>query len=100
MREQNLESKLVEHVDESWWNETIRLYVAQSDATNVIETCLTDNKLSAQTLTLAVECLEEGREVKRRGKAEALQHFGRVAPHALLGRTQRAIAESKRRPPR
>jgi hypothetical protein len=31
---------------------------------------------------------------------DGLGPCGRVAPHALLGRTQSAIARSKRRPPR
>ena len=38
--DQKLENELIKWVDNSWWHETIRLYAAQSDATNVIKACL------------------------------------------------------------
>lgn len=62
-RDQKLEDELVQHVQDSWWHETIRLYAAQSDATNVVKACLSLKKPSVVALTLAMECLEEAREV-------------------------------------
>lgn len=64
VRDQKLESELVRHVEDSWWHETIRLYSAQADATNIIKACLTRKKPSVVALTLAMECLDEAREVK------------------------------------
>lgn len=62
--DQTLEKELVKHVENSWWHETIRLYAAQSDATNVIKACLARRLPSVPALTLAMECLEEAREVR------------------------------------
>lgn len=62
--DQKLENELVKWVDNSWWHETIRLYAAQSDATNVIKACLARRLPSVPALTLAMECLEEAREVR------------------------------------
>ena len=62
--DQKLENELVRWVDNSWWHETIRLYAAQSDATNVIKACLARRRPSVPALTLAMECLEEAREVR------------------------------------
>ena len=64
VRDQKLEKALIRHVKDSWWHETIRLYAAQSDATNVVKACLSLKKPSVPALTLAMECLEEAREVK------------------------------------
>lgn len=62
--DQQLEKELVKHVENSWWHETIRLYAAQSDATNIIKACLSRRLPSVPALTLAMECLEEAREVR------------------------------------
>jgi hypothetical protein len=62
IKEHGLEGHLITQLNNSWWHETIRLYVAQSDATAIIEACLQHS--SVNTLTLAVECLEEAREVQ------------------------------------
>ena len=48
-------------VNESWWHETLRLYVAQSDATRLLEACLDSNNVTS--LTLATDLLEEAREL-------------------------------------
>jgi hypothetical protein len=63
-REQRLEHDLVTKVEDSWWRETTLLYVAQADATPVIEACLAGDPPSILGLTLAIECLEEAREVQ------------------------------------
>jgi energy-coupling factor transporter ATP-binding protein EcfA2 len=64
VQESVLENDLVTRVDDSWWHETIRLYVAQTDATPVIAACLADDPPSVPALTLAIECIEEARGVQ------------------------------------
>lgn len=59
--ESRLEKELLKQVQNSWWHETIRLYCAQTDASNVIESCLHSSNASA--LSLAIECMDEAREV-------------------------------------
>ncbi|EIJ43566.1 putative NTPase (NACHT family) [Beggiatoa alba B18LD] len=49
-------------VHRSWWQETLRLYVAQGDATPVVKACLENASLAA--MTLAAHCLEEARELE------------------------------------
>jgi hypothetical protein len=63
LQEQHLEQELLTHIEESWWHETIRLYCAQADATPIIRVCLTQTFLSLEALTLAIECVEEARNV-------------------------------------
>jgi hypothetical protein len=59
--ETRLEDNLIEKVSNSWWLETIRLYCAQEDASQVISACL--NSPNATALSLAIECMDEAREV-------------------------------------
>ncbi|MBV9927629.1 MAG: NACHT domain-containing protein [Acidobacteria bacterium] len=44
-------------VGDSWWHETLRLYAAQGDATQLVRACLEVDDLLA--LTLAADCLRE-----------------------------------------
>jgi energy-coupling factor transporter ATP-binding protein EcfA2 len=48
-------------VQDSWWSETLRLYAAQGDASELVKACLAVNR--APSLTLAAECLEEARSI-------------------------------------
>ena len=64
LKDQQLEQVLLDHVNDAWWHETIRLYAAQSDATNIIRACVLRETASIPALTLAVECLEEALEVE------------------------------------
>jgi hypothetical protein len=50
-----------EMVGDSWWHETLLLYAAQGDATPLVKACLEID--SIPTLTLAVGCLDEAREL-------------------------------------
>jgi len=61
VKETNDESILLSNINQSWWQETIRLYAAQSDATNLIEAAL--NLASINSLSLAYDCVEEGGRV-------------------------------------
>ncbi|MGK7897970.1 MAG: NACHT domain-containing protein, partial [Xenococcus sp. (in: cyanobacteria)] len=59
LRQDNL---LMGNIQDPWWAETIRLYAAQSDASNLITTALSVNTVSA--LKLALDCQEEGSRIK------------------------------------
>ena len=61
--DQREEKVMLKKVEDSWWHEAIRLYAAQADATNIIKACLARRHPSVKALTLAMECLEEAREV-------------------------------------
>ena len=63
IKEHQLEKVLLEHVEDAWWHETIRIYAAQSNATNIIRACVMRESTSIPALTLAVECLDEALEV-------------------------------------
>ncbi len=64
IKEQRLEKVLLEQVEDAWWHETIRLYAAQANATNIIRACVMREPTSIPALTLAVECLDEAFEVE------------------------------------
>lgn len=49
-------------LDDSWWAETIRLYAAQGDATNLIEAAIA--KPTVKSLSLAFDCLQEAAKVE------------------------------------
>ena len=61
IKDSNLENILINNLNNSWWHETIRLYVAQSDATNIIRAAL--NNPTVDSMALAYDCLEEGLSV-------------------------------------
>ncbi len=63
IRDHKLEKTLAQHVGESWWHESIRLYSAQADATPIVIACLASNRPSVLSLTLAIDCMEEAHEV-------------------------------------
>jgi energy-coupling factor transporter ATP-binding protein EcfA2 len=60
--ENRRENDLLNQVKNPWWHETIRLYCAQTDASNVISACLNSSDVTA--LSLAIECMDEAREVR------------------------------------
>lgn len=66
--EAGLENDLLKRINNSWWNETIRLYCAQTDASNMISTCLKSDNVNA--LSLAMECMDEAREVTPEVRAQ------------------------------
>ena len=61
VKEKNQEQLLIEKINSSWWHETIRLYAAGSDTTNLISAAL--EQPSVMSLTVAYDCLEEGKSV-------------------------------------
>lgn len=64
IREQRLEETLTTQVYNSWWHETIRLYCAQADASAIVAACLAGDLPSAPALALAIECVDEAKEVE------------------------------------
>lgn len=52
---------LTRAIEDPWWEETIRLYAAQNDASSLIWFALQKNSVNA--LSLAYDCLEEGLSV-------------------------------------
>jgi len=59
--EQRFQPNWKQLAGESWWRETLRLYAAQGDATNLVKACLQTDTVEA--LSLAVDCLEESRQL-------------------------------------
>lgn len=71
IKEANQELLLTRNIDDPWWEETICLYAAQSDASNLIWAALQKSTVGA--LTLAYECLEEGLSVGDRDVRKELE---------------------------
>ncbi|MCP4351968.1 MAG: TIR domain-containing protein [Desulfobacterales bacterium] len=71
IKEENLENELIKLVDDPWWAETIRLYAAQSNATALVRAAV--EKMTVQSLTLALDCVEEGLRVQQ-GVRKQLEH--------------------------
>src|SRR4028119_1352587 len=63
IKESNQENLLIGNIHQSWWAETIRLYAAQSNASNLIRTVLGMPSPSVEVVALAYDCLEEGLSV-------------------------------------
>lgn len=76
IKEMNQDTILIDNYYEPWWSETIRLYVAQADATNLIHEAL--NNQTVDALTLAFDCLEEclSVEIEVRRQLEAIIEEG------------------------
>lgn len=63
IKESNQENLLIRNINRSWWAETIRLYAAQSNASNLIRKVLGMPSPSVEVMALAYDCLEEGLSV-------------------------------------
>ncbi|MGM3309063.1 GUN4 domain-containing protein [Anabaena sp. WFMT] len=61
VKELQQEKILIDNFCNSWWAETIRLYAAQSDATNLIQAALQNQTVAS--LTLAYDCLKESKKI-------------------------------------
>jgi energy-coupling factor transporter ATP-binding protein EcfA2 len=75
-------------VAQSWWQETLRLYAAQTDATPIVRACLKEGSVLA--LTLAVDCLEEALELDKNVRAEVEQRL--IAGLEAEDKEQRQLA--------
>lgn len=63
IKESNQENLLIGNINLSWWAETIRLYAAQSNASNLIRAVLAMPSPSVEVMALAYDCLEESLSV-------------------------------------
>ena len=54
IKENSQESILIDNLKNSWWEETIRLYSAQTDATNIIQSALQKSDVTALKLALGL----------------------------------------------
>jgi energy-coupling factor transporter ATP-binding protein EcfA2 len=82
--ESRVEEVLLQQVNNPWWRETTRLYCAQTDASNVISACL--KSLTTTAFSLAIECMDEAREVdpKVREEYERVIERGAEDPDAEM----------------
>ena len=93
IRSKGLDSRLAERVHEPWWHETVRLYVAQTDATAIIEACLAKNPANTESLVLAIQCVEEAKKVDSASR----QRFQELLSNSVESpdaETRRPIAEA------
>lgn len=75
IKELNLESLLINNINESWWTETIRLYAAQSDASNLIRSVLNMPSPSLDVWAVTYDCLEESLKVDVNVRQELIQRL-------------------------
>ncbi len=73
IKESNQEFILIENINDSWWEETIRLYSAQTDATNLIESALKNPDVTC--LKLALDCCDEGLSINPQVKESLYQQI-------------------------
>ena len=62
IKESQQEQLLIDNFQESWWAETIRLYAAQGNASNLISQAI--EQPTVNSLILALDCLEESLKVE------------------------------------
>ncbi len=70
IREYHPDENLAEKVCDPWWHEVIRLYGAQGDASGILAACLSSGEPTLPDLSLAIDCLEEAREVDPEWRAK------------------------------
>jgi predicted NACHT family NTPase len=59
IQESNQEDLLIQNINNNWWTETIRLYAAKNDISNLILAAI--NNPNITSISLAMDCLEEGK---------------------------------------
>jgi predicted NACHT family NTPase len=64
VKEEGIEKALLRHCSETWWNETIRLYVAQADGSAVVSACIAQDRPPLEALLLATDCAREALELR------------------------------------
>lgn len=76
IRENNLGHELIEAVQQDWWHETALLYAANADATDIVVACLrAEGERQAELLALAVQCVEEARELSPEARSVVEQRL-------------------------
>jgi len=91
IRTRNLEETLLRQIGDSWWHETILLYVAGADASSVVRECLSKNTVNS--LSLAFDCALEAAELDEtlRASLDSLIEVG-LAHDADVGRRRLILA--------
>ncbi|MCW5319488.1 NACHT domain-containing protein [Nostoc sp. KVJ3] len=69
------EDLLIANINKSWWAETIRLYAAQNNATQLIRAVMEMNSPSLDVWVLAYDCLEECLVVDSNVKKELINRL-------------------------
>jgi energy-coupling factor transporter ATP-binding protein EcfA2 len=83
------EERLYPHLADPWWHETVRLYVAQTNATGVIQACMAlsaDSESPVAPLALAYQCLHEARDVEPRVREALDQRVLEGLESTVVGR--------------
>lgn len=62
-KSKSLQTDLLEHVNDPWWAETIRLYSAQNNASAILTACVNGPTPTVEAMALAIDCREEALEV-------------------------------------
>ncbi len=63
-KDTNIAAQLAHRIDDSWWHETLRLYAAQTDGSEIVLACLADQPITLPRLLLAQEIEEEAKELQ------------------------------------
>jgi hypothetical protein len=102
-REKGLEGHLIRQVIDPWWVEAIRLYAAQTDASEIILACLAADPPAVPALALAIDCMQVTPGVRQPAR-ERLEHVlekgiedddperRRIVSEVLLDRHLQALA--------
>jgi energy-coupling factor transporter ATP-binding protein EcfA2 len=93
VEKQHLEQELLDQVTKDTWQEIIRLYAAQNNATNIVRACLKAQAISPVALSLAFDLLEEGQAIAPNERIEVLQLLEQGAEDKDPER-QRLVAEA------
>lgn len=83
--------ELVAKIDDEWWRETILLYCAQSDASELIKACRESHPLSVRLLQLAWDINEMALQVKKEERDELNALFNQEIKDLIK---QRTVAEA------
>jgi hypothetical protein len=102
IRSNNLDRDLISRITDTQWEETILWYVAEADATPIVEACLRQMQPSMATLTLAIRCLQEAQRVDQVWREKignvvenADREHQRIYGEAMLGiRRKRILGEA------
>ncbi len=96
VKELQQDNLLTEKLQDSWWAETIRLYAAQSDATNLIRQAIA--KPTVNSLTLAFDCLQESLKIEPaiREQLEEMLEAGLESEDPEIAKPAAAVKLSRR----
>ena len=84
---------LLDNIAKSWWHETIRLYAAKNDTTELVEAAL--NRPSITALTIAYDCLEEGKSLAPDTR-QRLEEMGLESPDPAIARLAAEVKLARR----